>query len=92
MIRFFKAKQEIVKMLERNYLIYFIPFFYCFEKLNVLKLSSEHCIEMERENLLPFQGSPSFLSNNYLLNLAEVNKKFQVWASFFRKKMFCFRK
>lgn len=59
--------------------------------LNVLKLASEHCIETERENLLPFQGSPSFLSNNYLLNLAEVNMKFQVLA-FFAEKIFSFRK
>lgn len=61
--------------------------FILFEKLNVLKIASEHCIEMKTENLLLFQGSLWVFSNNYLLHLAEDNK-FQVWASFFRKKYF----
>lgn len=60
-----------------NYLIYVMTFFYWFKKLNVLKLASEDCTEIEREKSITFLRFSFYLSNNYLLNLAEVNKKFQ---------------
>lgn len=76
-IRFFSAKLEIIEMLWDKLLHLFYIFFHWFEKLNVLKLASEDCTGIQRGYQLPFLVSPSSLSNNYLLNLSEVDKRFR---------------